>query len=486
MQKKGLFVRKPLPASYQRLEEEAHALKKHLGWGHLTLFGIGAIIGGGIFVITGQAAASYAGPAIVLSFIFSAIICIFTGLCIVELSSIIPLSGGSYSHSYVVLGEFPAWIVGWAGTLQCIASAATVAAGWSGYMVSLLKDFGIFFSDSITKAPFNYQSLQGWHLSGAIFDLPAAILITFITLFISIGIKTALHFNHIMVMIKLAAIVLFIILGIPHIHLENFSPFIPENSGIFGEFGWTGMLRGAGLVFFAYVGFDTISTLAQDTINPQKDVPKGILASLGICTIAYIATALVLTGVVSYTLLNVSDPMAVALNAMGRAFFWLSFIVKLAILAALSSVVLVQLLGQTRILYAMSRDGLLPIAFGKLKPKIKTPLFSSIITGIAAILIAGLFPVYILGELVSITTLFLFIFACTSVLILRYTHPEYERPFKVPLIHLVSIGGIVSCLLQMYFLTLSSWMQLACWLILGLAIYFTYSIRHSVVRTIHK
>jgi APA family basic amino acid/polyamine antiporter len=299
---------------------------------------------------------------------------------------------------------------------------------------------------------------------------------------ISVGIKAVSYLNNLMVVIKVCTIILFVILGIGFINSENWTPFIPENTGVFGQFGWSGILRGAGLVFFAYIGFDTVSTLAQDAKNPQRDLPRGILGSLGICTIAYIVTALVLTGVVSYTLLNVPDPMSVALRAMGSQFFWLKFIVKIAILAGLSSVVLVQMLGQTRIFLAKGKDGLLPLPFAKVNHKLKTPIFNSVVVAIVSLFFAGLFPVTVLGELVSMSTLFLFAIVCLGVWILRKTHPEFKRPFKVPLVPFVPALGIVACVAQMCFLPLSTWIEFICWLVLGLILYFGYSIRHSKIR----
>jgi len=483
--KKGLFLRKPMKAEFIDTEEEHQGLRRHLGSVQLTSIGIGAIIGAGIFVITGQAAAQYAGPSIVLSFIIASIICIFAGLCYAELSSLIPISGGSYSYSYVAMGEFPAWVVGWAVTAQYIFSASTVAVGWSGYFVSFLKDWGIHLSEALTKNPFYYDVSTGWHLSGAYLNLPAVILVGLIGVLISIGIKAAAHFNNVMVIIKLGTIALFILVGIFNVHPENWTPFIPENTGVFGEFGWSGILRASGLVFFAYVGFDTVATLAQDSINPQKDLPRGILGSLGICTIAYILTSLVLTGLVSYLLLNVPDPMSVALNAMGPKLFWIGFIVKAAILAGLASVILVQLLGQTRIFLAMSKDGLLPRPFSTINKKTRTPFFASIVTALVTVAISGFFSVEILGQLVSMTTLFLFAIVCLGVLMLRYSHPEFKRPFKVPFVPYIPLVGIVACVAQMGFLPLVTWMQLIGWFALGLIIYFTYGIRNSKIRKEH-
>ncbi len=477
----GFFARKPVKSPFPEGEGEHH-LKRHLGSLQMVAIGIGAIIGAGIFVITGQAAATLAGPGIVLSFIIAAIVCLFAGLCYAELSAMIPVSGGAYSYSYVAMGEFPAWIVGWSITAQYLVSASTVAVGWSGYFVGLMKDFGINFSNLWTSGPINHDAARGWELTGSYINVPAMVIVAIVGVAISIGIRAAAHFNNLMVVIKLSAIVLFVALGLGHINTDNWTPFIPENTGVFGSFGWSGILRASGLVFFAYLGFDTVSTLAQDAKNPQTDLPRGILGSLGISTVAYIITSLVLTGVVSYTALNVADPMSVALNAMGANLFWLKLIVKIAILAGLSSVVLIQLLGQTRVFYAISKDGLLPHRFAKVNPKTKTPIFASVVTVLIPIVISGLFPIALLGELVSMTTLFLFTIVCLGVLILRYKHPEYERPFKVPFVPLIPALGMVTCIGQMGFMPGAIWAQLATWLLIGFFVYFIYGHRHSKLR----
>lgn len=479
---KKLFLRKPLKADFVEIDEENHGLKRHLGWFQLIVIGIGAIIGAGIFVITGKAAAEYAGPAIVLSFVLASIICVFAGLCYAELSSLIPIAGGSYSYAYVALGELPAWIIGWSVTGQYLLSASTVAAGWSGYLKSFLKDWGLFVPDWLASAPFHYDVGHGWSLTGSVIDFPAVLLVLFIGIMISIGIKAAAHFTSIMVVIKLCTVFLFVILGLSHINPENWTPFIPENTGHFGDFGWTGIMRAAGLVFFAYIGFDTVSTLAQDAKNPQKDLPRGILGSLIICTVAYIIVSAILTGIVSYKLLDVADPIAVALDAMGPSFFWVASIVKIAILAGLASVVLVQLLGQTRIFLAIGKDGLLPKPFCKLHHKYRTPITAAIITTVAAMFLAGLFPVEILGQLVSMMTLFIFAIVCLGVWILRHTHPEFKRPFKVPFVPWVPLLGIVTCIGQMFFLPAVTWVQMILWMVVGFAIYFSFGIKNSKIR----
>lgn len=471
-----------MKGSFVEIDEGQHQLKRHLKGIHLVTIGIGAIIGAGIFVITGQAAALYAGPSVVISFIIAALICTLAGLCYAELASLIPVAGGSYSYSYIALGELPAWIVGWAVCGQYMISASTVAVGWSGYFMSLFKDLGGMLSEAWVNAPLSYGAEGGWQLTGAVLNLPSILLVLFLGILISIGIRAAAHFNNVMVIVKLCTVVLFIVLGIPYINTENWIPFIPENTGHFGDFGLSGILRGAGIVFFAYVGFDTVSTLAQDSVNPQRDIPRGILGSLFVCTVAYIITSLVLVGVVHYELLNVPDPMAVALQAMGSKFFWFKFIVKIAILAGLTTVVLVQMLGQSRMFLAMSKDGLLPASFGTVHAKTKTPIISSLITTLIVAVIAGLFSVDILAQLVSITTLFIFAIVCLGVLVLRRTHPKFHRSFKVPFVPFLPGLGVIACLGQMCMLSLSSWVQLISWIVLGLLIYFGYGIKNSRIR----
>lgn len=485
MSKKHFFLRRSIHSHAANQGEESHGLKRHFGALHLMAIGVGAIIGAGIFVITGTAAAENSGPAISLSFIIAALVCLFTGLCYAELSSIIPSSGGSYAYAYVSMGEFPAWIVGWTITAQYLIAVSVVAVGWSGYFVSLMKDFGVFFSDTWTQAPLLYSEQMGWHFGDAFLNTPAVALIALFGVLICIGVRAAAHFNNAMVAIKLSALILFLLIGVFYIDPANWHPFIPENTGVFGQYGWSGVLRAASIVFFAFIGFDAVATLAQETIDPQTNLPKGILGSLGICTVAYILTGLVLTGVVSYTMLNVPDPMAVALQVM-NSFFWLKFVIKLAILAGLASVVLVMLLAQTRVFYAISNDGLLPSGFSKVHPRFRTPFFASIVAALIALTFAGLFPVDVLGRLVAMMALFLFAIVCLGVLILRKSHPEYPRPFKVPLVPWVPALGILACFFQMCMLPIVTWVQLLTWLFLGLVIYFIYSVRHSKLRKEHE
>ncbi len=500
-----LFLTKPLSVLLSESTSD-HGLKRSLSALNLTTLGIGAVIGAGIFVLTGQAAAQYAGPAIVISFIISGLACLFAGLCYAEFASMIPISGSAYTYAYATMGEFVAWIIGWDLILEYLFAASTVAVGWSGYVVSFLKDFGIMIPAQFTAA-FGTVMVDipqiGWkpstpelaknladtgisidslpHLAG-ILNLPAMFIVAATSILLLIGIRESAKFNNIMVIIKVFVILLFIGIGFMFVNKANWVPFIPENTGEFGHYGWSGIFRGAAVIFFAYIGFDAVSTAAQESKNPQRDMPIGILGSLGISTILYILVAIVLTGIVSYTFLNVADPIAVGVNAMGPGLFWLRPIIKIAAIAGLSSVILVMLLGQPRIFFAMSKDGLLPPVFAKIHPRFKTPYVSTIVTGFIAMVVAGLLPINILGELVSIGTLLAFAIVCIGIIILRVKRPDIKRAFKTPFVPLVPILGAGICILQMIFLPWDTWLRLIVWMALGLVIYFAYGIRNSKLR----
>ena len=503
---KNLFITKPLQSLLDEAAENKQGFKKALSSTNLVTLGIGAIIGAGIFVLTGQAAAQYAGPAIVISFIISGLACAFAGLCYAEFASMIPISGSAYTYSYTTLGEFLAWIIGWDLILEYLFAASTVSVGWSGYVVSFLKDFGIHIPVQLTAATgttmvdvpgVGWQQLttnltaalaeQGVNIATlpqvhSIINLPAMFVIALITGLLIIGIKESASFNNIMVIIKVAVILLFIAIGFAFVQSANWEPFIPKNTGTWGHFGLSGILRAAGVIFFAYIGFDAVSTAAQEAKNPQRDMPLGIMGSLSVSTVLYILVAIVLTGIVSYTMLNVADPVAVGVNAMGDKLFWLRPIIKIAAIAGLSSVILVMLLGQPRIFYTMASDGLLPPVFSRVHPRFKTPYISSLLTGAVAIVLAGVLPISILGELVSIGTLLAFTIVCVSIIVLRKTRPDIPRPFRTPWVPVIPALGALICLAQMFALPLDTWARLIGWMALGFVIYFTYGIKHSKLR----
>ncbi|MBK9636970.1 MAG: amino acid permease [Bacteroidetes bacterium] len=459
-----------------------HTLKRTLGKTNLVMLGIGAIIGAGIFVLTGAAASQHAGPAVVISFVVAGLACAFAGLCYSEFASMIPIAGSAYTYAYATLGEFIAWIIGWDLILEYLFGASTVAVGWSGYMTSFLKDFGIIIPDALCNAPIFYDAAtQSYTATGAFLNLPAMAIVGIMTWLLVIGIRESANINNVIVVVKVIVILLFIILGWNYINPENWHPFIPENTGTFGEYGWSGVVRAAGIIFFAYIGFDAVSTAAQEAINPQKDMPFGILGSLVVCTILYILVGLVMTGIVPYLQLNNPAPIAVAIDATGDGLAWLRPIIKIGALAGLSSVILVMLMGQPRIFFSMSKDGLLPKSFGKVHPKYKTPYITTILTGAVAMLVAGIFPIGLLGELVSIGTLLAFVIVCGGVLVLRYKQPNINRPFKTPFFPIVPILGMLSALALMYFLPIDTWIRLIVWMALGVIIYFGYSRKHSKV-----
>ena len=477
----SLWIKKPLDILMAEASEEgAHTLKRSLTATNLTLLGVGAIIGAGIFVLTGQAAAQYAGPAIVLSFVIAGFGCLFAGLCYAEFASMIPIAGSAYTYGYATLGEFMAWIIGWDLILEYLFAASTVSVGWSGYFVALMKEIGFAIPEKFAGAPLKWvEAHRSFEWTSSVVNLPAMVLIAVLTALLVVGIKESARFNNIAVAIKLAIVLAVIGFGIKYVNTANWHPFIPANTGTFGHFGLSGIVRGSAVVFFAYIGFDAVSTAAQEAKNPKRDLPIGILGSLAICTVLYIAMALVMTGLTPFMNLNVPHPVFVAIEAAGPGLKWLTYFINIGAIAGLSSVVLVMLMGQPRIFYAMARDGLLPPVFGKVHPKFKTPYIATIITGSVAMVFGGLFPIDILGELVSIGTLLAFIIVCAGVLVLRYRSPELKRPFRTPFVPLVPILGIGTCGFMMAFLPLTTWLRLGIWMAIGLGIYFMYGRHHS-------
>jgi APA family basic amino acid/polyamine antiporter len=438
-----------------------HAMKKVLSRLDLVLMGIGAIIGAGIFVITGLVAANYSGPALMISFIIAGVVCAFAALSYAEFAALVPVSGSAYTYSYAALGEIWAWIIGWDLILEYAGTVAVVAIGWSGYITSLAAGAGIIIPPSFSNPP---------GIDGGLVNLPAVGIILLITIFLIIGVKDSVRINNVIVCIKIGVILLFLYLGFGHIQPVNWTPFMP--------FGWSGVITGAAIVIFAYLGFDAVSTAAGEVKNPQRDLPVGILAPLAIATVLYIAVSAVLTGIVPYShFTGISAPVAFALDQIGVS--WGSALVSVGAICGLTSVILIMMFGQTRVLFAMSRDGLLPGLFEHIHPIFRTPVKVTILVGIATAILAGFFPLAIITELVNVGTLAAFILVSLGVIVLRYTQPSLPRPFRCPLVPLVPILAILSCGYLILALPFRTYLRFAIWLILGLAIYFLYSRHHS-------
>ena len=503
-----LFAVKPLSMLKQEAGEEGeHTLKRSLGPVNLITLGIGAIIGAGIFVLTGQAAALHAGPAVALSFIFAGITCAFAGLCYAEFASIIPIAGSAYTYGYATLGEFVAWIIGWDLVLEYAFGAATVASGWSGYLLSLLEQLGFTPSASLARFTTTYGNILyfyhgGWVSAGAlpmdantaglpqvtgIFNVIAFFAILVITAILVVGIQESANLNSAIVMVKLGVVGIFLVIGIsyllhhPALRQANWHPFIPPHQGP-GAFGLQGVVAGASSVFFAYIGFDAVSTAAQEAKNPQRDMPIGILGSLVVCTILYIMVSLTLTGLVSYRALDVAQPVALGIDVTGVT--WGSLLVKIGAVFGLGTVMLVMLLGQSRVFFSMSRDGLLPKWASAIHPKFRTPWISNLVVGTIVAFLPALLPIDKLAELVNMGTLLAFAIVSAGVWILRVRHPDLERPFKTPLVPLVPILGVLSAFYLMLNLPLLTWIVVVVWLVVGLVIYFTYSTKHSKVQAL--
>ena len=496
---------KPMSLLTQEANEEGeHTLKRSLGAMNLITLGIGAIIGAGIFVLTGQAAAVHAGPAVALSFVLAGITCAFAGLCYAEFASIIPIAGSAYTYGYATLGEFVAWIIGWDLGLEYGFGAATVASGWAGYFNSLLQQLHIYIPPQLTATPgtplvfFQNRwmpqaslpagvSPVGLQHATGLFNLVAILAILLVTTVLVIGIKESANLNSTIVVVKLGIVGVFLVIGIyfiakhPHLSWANWHPYFPPSDG-HGNFGFKGIATGAASIFFAYIGFDAVSTAAQEAKNPQKDMPLGILGSLVICTILYIVVSTVLTGLVNYKSLNVADPVALGIDATGVK--WGSLLVKIGAVFGLATVMLVMLLGQSRVFFSMSRDGLLPKWASEIHPKFRTPWISTIVVGAIVAIMPGFLPIDRLAELVNIGTLLAFTIVCAGVWVLRVRHPDMHRPFRTPLVPLVPILGIITALYLMTNLPLITWMVMFGWLLVGLIIYFGYSVKHSKVQAL--
>jgi APA family basic amino acid/polyamine antiporter len=456
--------------SISELQAEADrgVLRRSLGPWNLTALGIGCIIGTGIFVLTGTAASQNAGPALVLSMVISAAGCAFSGLCYAEFASMVPVAGSAYTYAYATAGEIFAWIIGWDLILEYALSTSTIAVGWSGYFVSLMRDLGVTIPASLAAAPFN---------------VPALLIVLVVAALLVIGIKESADANAALVAVKVVVLIVFVVAGAGYMRREYLTPFVPPNEGVFGEFGWSGVLRGAGVMFFAYIGFDAVSTAAQEAKNPARDMPIGILGSLAVCTILYIFVATVLMGLVPYRNLMVPDPLAVGVDATGLR--WLRPVVKVAAVLGLFSTMLVNLLGQTRIFFTMSRDGLLPPVFGRVHPRFRTPHLSTILTAVIIAVVAGVTPISVLGQLVSIGTLLAFVLVSIGVIVLRRTEPDRPRPFRTPGVPYVPAAGALICLAQMIGLPLATWERLIIWLVTGLIVYAAYGRRHEARRLLH-
>lgn len=478
-----LITRKPLDDLLEK-SADPNSLRRSLTAVDLVMLGVGAIVGVGIFVITGQAAANYAGPGILLSFVLAAFACGCAALCYSEMAAIIPIAGSAYTFAYATVGEFIAWMIGWDLVLEYSVACATVSVGWSGYALSLLRDFGLRVPDRLSAAPYVHTTgSQSWISTGAVVNLPAILIAVLVTILLVLGIRESANVNTAIVIIKMGVIATFVVAGVAFVHRSNWRPFIPPNTGQFGHYGWSGVLRGAAVVFIAYIGFDAVSTAAQEARNPQRDVPRGIIGSLIVCTVLYLLVAGVLTGIVSYRYLDVPDPIAVGIDATGL--LWLRPFIKIGAIAGLSSVILVMMLGQSRVFWAMAGDGLLPPLFSIVHQRFRTPYVSTVLTGTAVAISGGLLPIDVLAELLSIGTLSAFILVCGAVWVMRRTRPELARPFRTPLVPLVPILGMSSCLYLIFGLPSATWFRFAIWMILGIIVYFAYGHQHSKISSTH-
>jgi APA family basic amino acid/polyamine antiporter len=478
----SLFVRKPINVLLnESVETGEHTLKKSLGAGGLIALGIGAIIGAGLFSITGMAAANHAGPAITISFVVAALGCLFAGLCYAEFASMIPVAGSAYTYSYATMGEFVAWIIGWDLVLEYAVGAATVGISWSRYLIKFLEGFDIHLPTAITLGPWD----------GGIINLPAVFIIVLMSLLLIKGTRESAMVNGIIVALKVTVVLVFIFLGWKYINTANYNPYIPDNTGTFGEYGFSGIIRAAAIVFFAYIGFDAVSTAAQEAKNPKKDMPWGILGSLAICTVLYILFAHVMTGVTSFRTFAGKDgiaPVAVAIEHMGQPdasgaiqpdYPWLNRAIVVAILAGYASVILVMLMGQSRVFFSMSKDGLIPKIFSTINPKTRTPAKNNMLFMLFVSAFAAFVPARVVGEMTSIGTLFAFILVCIGIWVLRRKMPELPRAFKTPLVPLVPILGIFTCLFMMVFLPMDTWIRLLVWMLIGMDIYLAYGAKNS-------
>ena len=482
----SLFIKKPL-AQLMAQAEDSKELRRTLGPGNLVALGVGAIIGAGLFSITGLAAAANAGPAITISFVVAALGCAFAGLCYAEFASMIPIAGSAYTYSYATMGEFLAWIIGWDLVLEYALGAATVAISWSGYLTKFLEYYDVHIPHEFTLSPFQTVTLTDGSTVTGIMNLPAVFIIVVVSLILIKGTRESALANAIIVGLKVGVVIVFVILGWGYINPENYVPYVPENTGTFGEFGFSGIIRAAAIVFFAYIGFDAVSTAAQETKNPKRNMPIGILGSLVVCTILYILFAHVMLGLANYKEFAGKDGIApVAVAIAHTPYVFLQQAVILAILGGYASVILVMLMGQSRVFYSMSQDGLLPKLFSEVHPKFKTPYKSNLLFMLFVSLFAAFVPAKVVGEMVSIGTLFAFVLVCIGIWVLRVKQPDAPRTFKVPMVPLIPILGIGTCLFMMVFLPADTWIRLFVWMAIGIVIYFLYSQHRSVLRNKSK
>ncbi len=486
-----LFQRKPLSLVHEEMKGD-NRLRRVLGPWSLTSLGVGCVIGAGIFVLTGQAAHNKAGPALTVSFVMAGLACIFSALCYAEFASMAPVAGSAYTYAYVTLGELCAWIIGWDLILEYTVASATVAHGWSKYFQNFIGMFGLQVPHVLSNAPFLYDNAKGFLPTNTWFDLPALVIVAILTVVLVIGIRESARFNNTMVAIKVGIVLLVIFVGLFYINPAHWQPFAPfgwTGLSLFGKTLWgqaapdgapLGMLAGAAMIFFAYIGFDSVSTHAEEARRPQRDVPFGIIVSLLLCTVLYIAVTLVLTGMVPYNQIDVDAPVAKAFEHVGLR--WAQFLISLGAVAGITSVMLVLMLSQPRVLLAMSRDGLLPPSFfSAVHPRFRTPWKSTILTGVMVAVMASLIPLEILAELVNIGTLLAFVIVCLAVLVMRYLHPQAERPFRCPWVPVIPILGVIFCLILMFSLPWANWLRLLVWMVAGMFIYVFYGRHHSVL-----
>lgn len=477
----GLFTRKSIEALTAEAEAPEAALPRTLGLFSLTCFGVGSTIGAGIFVLTGTVAAAHAGPAVAFSFVLAGVACALAGLCYCEFAAMVPVAGSAYTYAYATLGELVAWIIGWCLILEYLFASAMVAIGWAGYAVAMATDFGFGVPPVFTRAPLDVGP-GGLMATGAIFNAPAVAVVVLCTALLLVGTRASARVNDLIVVAKVIVIVIVGVAGLRFAHPSHWVPFIPPNTGRTGEFGVSGVVTGAAIVFYAYVGFDAVSTMSQETYRPRRTVPLALIASLAICTALYVLIAVMITGLADYHALDVSDPVYVALAAAGPGLAWAKPLVGAVVVVGLISALLVTLLGQVRIFYAMARDNLLPKMFVSVHPRWGTPHIGTLVTGVTAAIIAGVFPLKLLGELISIGTLLAFVIVCLGVMVLRRLQPNLPRPFRVPGYPGVPLAGIAVCLALMASLPRDTWIRLVVWLVLGFVVYAAYGVKHSSLR----